>query len=123
MKSYSSPLTPKTPTTWKLDGIVHEVFHVQDAGRSFTTGKHRWILRTACGVRNAIDDTRALVPRRRVDCITCIATEPQKTLYVSAPTNPCAEIPLSGLKADMIIIDEAQDFVPAEPGILKTDDE
>jgi len=119
MTSYPHPKTPKLPTTWKRHGAVHEVIAVRYAGRSIVSDKTRVEFSTACGHRDLVDDHRAFVPDRPVDCLNCIAAEPQKTFYAQSHTNPCGEISISGEKADMIIIDEVQDFVPAEPGVLK----
>lgn len=118
------PDTPKLPTTWKRHNVVHEVIVVRYMGRSIVSDKTRIEFSTACGHRDLVDDHRAFIADRPVDCLNCIAAEPQKTFVELSFTNPCGEIALTGEKADMIIIDEVQDFMAVmEPGILKKSDE
>lgn len=59
------------PTTWKRDGVVHEVkviqgFHPTILDKTFIS------FRTTCGIYEKVDDGRAFVFGRAVGCIHCL---------------------------------------------------
>lgn len=64
-------MSVKTPTTWKRDGIVHEVTDVSGAVPTILD-KAIISFRTTCGIYARVDDERALVPGRSVGCLDCL---------------------------------------------------
>lgn len=92
---------PPTPTTLKRDRIVHEVTHVGPGQPTIHDYKYKFSFRTSCGKYGSVDDDRAFVKDRSVDCLDCIAGEAEWKMEPGI---------LRGKSADMVYYDEVQDF-------------
>ncbi len=64
-------MSVRTPTTWKRDGVVHEVRNVSGAV-PLLLDKAIISFRTTCGIYERVDDERAFVFGRSVGCIDCL---------------------------------------------------